>query len=431
MQVSLETTEGLERRLSIAVEAEAIEKEVKEAIRDIAKRERMPGFRPGKVPASVIQKRYGNAIVADVKEKAMQRHFYEAVLQEKLSPAGAPALEVGEEKDGQFCFTATFEVFPEVKLNDFSELAIEKVLAEVADSDIDNMIETLRKQRVNWKESDKALDDGDQATLDFLGKIDGEAFEGGNAEGFSIEIGSGRMIPGFEDGLKNHKAGEEFTIEVTFPEDYHAEELKGKKAEFEIKLSKVEEAELPEVDSDFIKQFGIETGELAGLKAELQKNMERELKQKLKADTKDQVLTKLLEANEIDVPKALIDSEIDVLRKQAMQRFGNNGNQNNLPQLPDELFSEQAERRVKVGLLLGEVIKVNELTADDDKLKAHLEDIASAYEEPEEVIKYYNGNKELKENLENVVLEEQAIDLILGQAKVSESAQSFDEIMNK
>ncbi|MFM2480023.1 trigger factor [Celerinatantimonas sp. YJH-8] len=430
MQVSLETTEGLERRLSIAVEAAAIEQEIKEAIRNVARNERMPGFRRGKVPASLIQKRYGKAIEADVKEKAMQRHFYEAIVQEKLSPAGAPSLEEGEMVEGQFKFTATFEVFPEVTLNDFAELEVEKVTAEVADSDVDAMVETLRKQRVNWTESDKTVDDSDRATFDFLGKIDGEEFEGGKAEGFSLEIGSGRMIPGFEDALKGHKAGEEFTIEVTFPEDYHAENLKGKVATFDIKLEKVEASELPEVDADFIKLFGIETGELADLKAELRKNMERELNQKLKSDAKEQTLAKLLEANEIDVPKALVVREIDQLRQQAQQRFGG-ANAQNLPQLPDELFSEQAERRVKIGLLLGEVIKTNELKADEEKLKAHLEDLASAYEEPEQVIEYYNSHKELKENLENVVLEEQAIELILDKAKVSEKSQTFDEIMNK
>lgn len=430
MQVSLETTEGLERRLSIAVEVEAIEKEIKEATRNIAKNERMPGFRRGKVPASLIQKRYGKAIEADVKEKAMQRHFYEAVVQEKLTPAGAPALEAGETKDGQFNFTATFEVFPEVELKDFADLEIEKVSAEVADADVDAMVETLRKQRVEWKDSKKALANGDRATIDFLGKVDGEEFEGGKAEGFALEIGSGRMIPGFEDGLKTHRTGEEFTIEVTFPEDYHAENLKGKAATFDIKVTKVERPVLPEVDAEFIKQFGIETGELEDLKAELRKNMERELTQKLKADVKEQTLTKLLEAHEIEVPKALVAQEVEQLRQQAMQRFGG-ADAKNLPQLPDELFSEQAERRVKIGLLLGEVIKVNELKADDDKVKAYIEEIASAYEQPEQVIEYYNSQKEVKENIANVVLEEQAIELILDKAKVSEKTQSFDEIMNK
>ncbi|MFM2484239.1 trigger factor [Celerinatantimonas yamalensis] len=431
MQVSLETTEGLERRLSIAIDADTIDQEIKQAVRDIAKRERMPGFRPGKVPASVIAKRYGDAIAEDVKDKAMQRHFYEAVMQEKVNPAGAPTLTAGESTDGQFHFTATFEVFPEVTLSDFAQLEVERVSSEVADSDVDAMIETLRKQRVSWLDSEAALADGGRATLDFLGKIDGEEFEGGKAEGFSLEIGSGRMIPGFEEGVVGHKAGEEFTIEVTFPEDYHAENLKGKKAEFDIKLTKVEEAELPEVTAEFIIQFGIESGDLDELKTELRKNMARELNQKLKADVKDLVLNKLVEANDIVVPKALVDGEIEQLRKQAMERFGGQTNAKNLPQLPDELFSEQAERRVKVGLLLGEVIKTNELDANEEKIQEHLAEIASAYEQPEQLIEYYNNNKELKENLANVVLEEQAIELILEKAKVTEVTRSFDEIMNK
>lgn len=430
MQVSLETTEGLERRLSIAVEAQTVEQQVKQAIRDFAKRERMPGFRPGKVPTSVIQKRYGQAIEADVKDRIMERHFYEAVVQEKVTPAGAPTLEAGETKDGEFHFTATFEVFPEVELKDFSELEIEKIASEVAESDVDNMVETLRKQRSNWVESDKAVDDGDRTTFDFVGTVDGEEFEGGKAEGFSLEIGSGRMIPGFEEGLKGHKAGEEFVIDVTFPEDYHAENLKGKAAQFTINLTKVEQAELPEVDAEFIKLFGIQTGELADLKAELRKNMERELKQKLQGNVKEQVLNSLVEANEVAVPSALVSNEIEQLRKQAMERFGDQVKADQMPNLPDELFTEQAERRVKVGLLLGEVIKVNELTADEEKIQAQLQDIASAYEQPEQVIEYYNNNKELKENISNVVLEQQAVDFILGQAKVKEVTKAFDEIMN-
>jgi trigger factor len=242
-------------------------------------------------------------------------------------------------------------------------------------------------------------------------------------------MGAGRMIPGFEDGIMGKKAGEEFTIEVNFPEDYHAENLKGKAATFDIKINKVEKPELAEVNEEFVKLFGIETGELDALKAEIRKNMERELEQTLKAGVKEQVLAGLIEQNEIDVPAALVSQEIEQLRKQAMQRFGENAQ--NAPELPDELFTEQAQRRVRTGLLLGELIKVNELEADDEKVKEHIASFASAYEDPTEVLEYYAKNEELMNNVRNVVLEEQAIEFVLDKAKVTEKEVAFDEIMNK
>jgi trigger factor len=430
MQVSLETTQGLERRLSISIAAEAIQTEVKNAIRDIAKNERMPGFRPGKVPTSVIQKRYGAAVEQDVKEKLMQRNFFEAMVQEKINPAGAPTLAAGETVDGQFNFTATFEVFPEVALNDLSAIAVEKKVCEVADSDVDAMIETLRKQQAAWNGSDAAIEGEDRVNIDFVGKIDGEEFEGGKAEGFSLTMGSSRMIPGFEDDILGKKAGDEFTIEVNFPEDYHAENLKGKAASFDIKVNKVEKPELPELTADFVKKFGVETGEVEGLKAEIRKNMDRELDQNLKADIKERVLTALLEGNQLEVPKALIEQEIGQLREQAMQRFGN-AKGVNMPELPNELFADQAERRVKIGLLLGEVIKANELKVDDERVQAQIAQMASAYEDPSEVVAYYAKNEELMGNVRNVIIEEQAIDFILGKASVTEVKAQFADIMNK
>ncbi|MCE2570123.1 trigger factor [Motilimonas eburnea] len=432
MQASVETTQGLERRLTITVPGENFDKELDSRLRQLAKTQRIDGFRPGKVPAKVIKKRFGAAVSNEVAGELMQRNFFEAIMAEKLNPAGAPAFTPNERKEGDdFTFVATFEVYPEVALGDFSALEVEKKVASVTDADLDNMLVTLQKQHATWAEVDTAADDENQVTIDFVGSIDGEEFDGGKAEGFKLAIGSGRMIPGFEEGVKGKKAGESFEIDVTFPEDYHAENLKGKAAKFAITVSKVEALELPEVNEEFVKKFGVASGDLEELKAEVKKNMARELEQTLKNTVKEQVLDAVVNANEIDVPKALVANEVDVLRQQAMQRFGGQVDPKNMPELPAELFEEQAVRRVKVGLLLGEVIRSNELKVDEARVDAIIENAASAYEDPAEVVAYYKGNKEALQNIQNVALEEQAVDFVLEKAKVVEKEATFDEVMNK
>ena len=432
MQVSVESKQGLERVLTITVTAETFDKEFDGRIRQLSKTQRVDGFRPGKVPVSVITKRFGAAVEQEVGGEIMQRNFYEAIVAEKLNPAGAPAVAPLARKKGEdFVFTATFEVYPEVTLNGLDKLSVETVSAEIEDKDLDNMLVTLQKQHATWKEVKRKSKKDDQVTVDFEGSIDGEVFEGGKAEGFQIVLGSDRMIPGFEKGIIGHKTGEEFDIEVTFPEDYHAEQLKGKTATFAINLTKVENQILPEMTEEFVKQFGVESGDLETLKADVKKNMQRELDQVLKNTAKDNVLTALVENNEVDVPKALVDGEVNVLRKQAMERYGQQMDPKNLPELPAELFTEQAEKRVKVGLLLGEVIKVNELKVDPAKVEELIETASSSYENPAEVVEYYKNNKELMQNMENVALEEQAVDFVLEQAKVKAVKKSFDDVMNK
>ncbi|MFO6422347.1 trigger factor [Motilimonas sp. KMU-193] len=432
MQASVETTQGLERRLTITVPGENFDKELDSRLRQLARTQRIDGFRPGKVPAKVIKKRFGAAVSNEVAGELMQRNFFEAIMAEKLNPAGAPALTPNERKEGEdFTFVATFEVYPEVTLADFAELEVEKKVASVTDADLDNMLVTLQKQHAKWVEVDTAADDENQVTIDFVGSIDGEEFDGGKAEGFKLAIGSGRMIPGFEEGVKGKKAGESFEIDVTFPEEYHAENLKGKAAKFAITVSKVEALELPEVNEEFVKKFGVASGDLEELKAEVKKNMTRELEQTLKNTVKEQVLDAVVNANDIEVPKALVASEVNVLRQQAMQRFGGQIDPKNMPELPAELFEEQAVRRVKVGLLLGEVIRSNELKVDEARVDAIIENAASAYEDPAEVVAYYKGNKEALQNIQNVALEEQAVDFVLEKAKVVEKEATFDEVMNK
>lgn len=429
MQVSVETTQGLERRATITVPAETIDKEVKRLLKDEYRNRRINGFRKGKVPPNVLQKLFGKEARARAASNLMQSKYFEAMMQEKLNPVGAPAIEPKVNEEGKdFEFVATFEVYPEVKVADLDKLAIEKPEVEVTDADVDTMMETLRKQHATWKEVKRKSKKDDQITIDFTGSIDGEEFEGGKASDFALELGQGRMIPGFEDDIIGMKAGEEKTIEVTFPEDYHAENLKGKKASFVIVAKKVETRELPELNDEFVALFGVKEGGVDALKAEVRKNMQRELKNTVQAKVKEQVLKGLVESNEVDVPKAMLSQEVDVLRRQAMQRFG--GNQAQLPQLPAELFEEQAKERVKVGLLLGEVIRGNELKVDEQKVEEIIDNNASAYEDPSEVVAYYKGNEELMQQVRNVALEEQAIEFILGQAKVTAKKASFDELMN-
>ena len=430
MQVSVETTEGLGRRVTITIPADTIEQEVKKELVDVAKKVRIDGFRKGKVPMNIIAQRYGASARQDVIGELMSRNFIDTIIQEKLNPAGAPKYVPGEYKDGEdYVYSVEFEVFPEISLTGLDTIAVEKPVADVVDTDIDDMIETLRKQQATWKEKASEAAAEDRVTIDFTGSVDGEVFEGGKATDFVLAMGQGRMIPGFEDGVIGHKAGDEFAIEVTFPEDYHAENLKGKAAKFDIVLKKVEERELPEMTAEFISRFGIGDGSLDSLKAEIRKNMERELKNVIRNKVKGQALDALIAANDISVPSALVASEIDVLRQQAAQRFG--GDPKQAMSLPKELFEQDARRRVVVGLLLGEVIRSNELKADEDRVKEMIEELASAYEDPTEVIEFYSKNKELMDNVRNVVLEEQAVEALLAKGTVTEKASSFKELMNQ
>ncbi|QCZ92996.1 trigger factor [Salinimonas iocasae] len=432
MQVSVETTQGLERRLTITVPADSVDSAVKSRLQQLAKTQRINGFRPGKVPVSVIQKRFGQAVRQEVAGDVMQQNFYQAVMQENITPAGMPKFELTKDQRGEDLeFVASFEVYPEVEVKGVDEIEIEKPVVEITDEDLDNMMETLQKQHATWKEVKRKARKDDRVVIDFVGKIDGEEFDGGKAEDFTLELGKDRMIPGFEKPLVGAKKDEDVTVEVTFPEDYHAEALKGKDAVFDVKVKKVEGQQLPDVDDEFAKLFGVEEGGVEALKDEVRKNMQRELDQTLKANVKEDVIAKLLEKNEIDVPQAMVDQEVNALREQAKQRFSQQGGGQNMPDLPAELFTDNAKRRVSIGLILGEIIKTNELKADEEKVNALIETSASAYEDPQEVIDYYKNNDELMQQMQNVALEEQAIEWVLDKAKTQEVTKAFDEVMNK
>ncbi len=431
MQVSVETTEGLERRLTISVPAETVDVEVKNRLSQLAKTQRINGFRPGKVPVSVIQKRYGQSVRQEVAGELMQRNFVEAIVAEKINPAGRPDFVAKSNEMGKaFEFEATFEIYPEVELKDLEKISVEQLTADVTDADVDEMFVTLQNQHKTWKENKRKTKKGDKLTLDFTGRVDGEEFEGGKAEAFELELGAGRMIPGFDKEITGMKVGEEKTINVTFPDDYHAENLKGKDAEFDVVVHKTEGPVLPEINDDFAKLFNVEDGGVEALRVEVTKNMTRELSQAVKAKTKEQVIEGLLTTNDVAVPSALVAQEVDVLRKQAMQRFAGQMDPNNLPELPAEMFDEQAKRRVRIGLLLGEVIKINELKVDEEKVNELIASAASAYEDPTEVIEYYKNNEEMKQQMQNVALEEQAVEFLLAKAQVTDKKSSFKDIMN-
>jgi len=432
MQVSLETTQGLERRLTITVEAATVDTEVKNRLRQVSKTQRIDGFRPGKVPVTVIEKRYGAAVRQEVAGELMQRHYFEAVVAEKVNPAGMPQLNVTKNDAGSDLeFTATFEVYPEVEVANLDKIKVEKPVVEVTDKDLAEMLVTLQKQHATFKEVKRKSKKADRVTIDFTGSIDGEEFEGGKAEDFVLNLSEERMIPGFEKQIVGQKAGEEFDIEVSFPEDYHAENLKGKAAVFAINLKKVEDQVLPELTDEFAEKFGVTEGGIETLKADVRKNMERELNQNIKSNIKQQVIDGLVEVNELEVPAALAKGEVDVLREQAMQRFGGQMDPKNMPQLPDEMFEEQAKRRVKVGLLLGEVIKTNKLEADDARVKDMIETMASAYEDPSEVVSHYMNDEKLSQQMKDLALEDQAIDFVLAQAKVKDVKKKFNDMIQQ
>jgi len=427
MQVSVEATSGLERQLTVTVPAERVDNDVNKQVAQQARTRRMDGFRPGKVPPKVIKRMYGEAIRYDVLNRVVQESFFEAVQEKALQPAGTPNIEFKNDKEGEdFSYTATFEIYPEIELKDLSGVEIVKQTAEIEKADIAKMIETLQKQQSSWKETRGMAKDGFKVNIDFEGFIDGEAFEGGKAEGQDLVLGSGQMIPGFEAGIEGHKKGEAFDIEVTFPEDYSAENLKGKLATFKITLNNVEKPELPELNEEFFSRFGVEATDQAAFEEEVSKNMAREMNQALKNKLKTQVFDALIAANEIDVPASLVEDEVKNLAQQAVQQFGGNA-QIDPSTLPKELFEDQAKRRVLIGLLVQEVIKANALQPDDARVDAMLAEVADSYQDPQEVIEYYKSNQEMLNQVRSLVLEEQVVDQLLSSAKVNEEKVSYED----
>lgn len=431
MQVSLETTSGLERRLTVGVPAEQVENEVENRLKQAARNVSIKGFRKGKVPMSVVKQRFGAGIRQEVVGDVISRSFYAAVQKENVKPAGQPSIQPKQLAAGKDLeYIATFEVYPSVALSDISAFELTNFKAEVTEADVDNMIEVLRKHQATWSVVERAAADGDQVNINFVGTKDGVEFAGGKADNHNLVLGSKSMIPGFEEGIAGLKAGEQKVISVTFPEDYQAEELKGAAAQFSITVNSVAEAQLPELNKEFFQKFGVEKGGEKQFRKEVKANMDRELANALKAKVKVQVMDALIASHTTEVPKALVANEIQVLRNQMMQRFG--GQQQNFDVkslLPDTMFQDEASRRVTLGLIVGEIVKSSKLKPDAKRVKAMIEEIASTYQEPKEVVEYYTSNQELMAGVESAVLEDQVVDHILAQAKVSEVETSYDEII--
>ena len=435
MQVFIETTSGLERRLTVGVPAERVENEVNNRLQKAAKNVRLDGFRPGKVPMRVIKQRYGAGVRQEVLGEVMSQSFYEAVTQENLRPAGQPSIEPKSMEEGKDLeFVATFEIFPEIELADMAGFQVERPAAEVSDTDVDDMIEIFRKQQGGMEVVDRAAADGDKVKLDYAGSRDGEAFEGGSAQGADLELGSGSMIPGFEDGIVGMTAGEEKTLALSFPEDYHSEELKGAAVEFKITLHSVSEQVVAPMDDELFQKYGVEEGGEEQFRKEIAENMQRELSTAVKNKVKQQVMDAIVSANESqEVPRALIDQEIGNMRKQMFQQFGGAGAENmDLESLlPADMFQDQAERRVKLGLLLNEYISKVELKADADKVREAIEEIASTYQDPDEVVQWYYSNQEQLSGVESMVLEDQAVQQLLAQATITDQACTYQEAIAK
>ena len=429
MQVSIESSTGLERQLKIGVPADKIDQEVTDRLQKATKTVKIKGFRKGKVPLKVVKQHYGKGVRQEVIGEIVNSSFYEAIQKEELRPVGQPRIDDIKDSEGSDLeYTAVFEVYPEVKLADLSKVKVSRPVSDVTEADVEKMIGVLRDQQASFEGSEKAAEDGDQVNIDFVGTHKKEAFEGGSAEGQDLVLGSDSMIPGFEAGLVGVSAGEETVLKLKFPKDYHSEELKGKAVQFAVTVNSVSAKQLPEMNDDFFKLYGVEAGGEAKFREDVEANMERELRNAIRTKVKNRVMDQLFTLNKVDVPEALISNEIIQLKQQMVQQFGG-GQQIDLSMLPDEMFKEKAERRAALGVIVSEVVKVEELTPDEEKVRARVDEIASTYEQPQEVVDYYYSKPELLSSVEAVVLEDQVTELVLSKAKVKEESQPYDEVV--
>ena len=429
MRVSIETTEGLERKMTVAVPGEQVDTAVNARLQEAAKNVNLKGFRRGKVPFKVIKGRFGKGVRQEVVGELMSQTYYEAISQESLKPAGQPKIEATNVTEGEDLeFTAIFEVYPEITLPDFSKLEVKQLSAEVEKADVDEMIKTLRQQRQTWDVVERPAAVEDLVNIDYVGTLEGEEFEGGKGSGTSLVLGSERMIPGFETGIVGNSSGEVFVLALEFPGEYHNADLAGKQVQFEITLNSVSTQVLPEIDEEFFKSFGIDEGGEQAFREEVSSNMRRELKVSSRSKLKNEVMDALIDAVDVSVPTTLISGEIQQLREQALQQMG--GGKNIDPaMLPDDLFADQARRRVVLGLVLSEVVQQRQITADPARVREAVEELASTYESPDDVINWYYGNKEQLATVESTVIEDQVFDLIIDEADVRETRLSYQEVI--
>jgi trigger factor len=444
MATAVETLDKLERRLTLTIVISEVQTEVEKRLKVRARTAKAPGFRPGKVPMKMVAAQYGYQVETEVLNDKVGNAFNTAANENNLRVAGYPKIEPKNSEgvaEGTLAFDATFEIYPEVKIGDLTAVEVEKTKAEVSDAEIDKTLDILRKQRVHYHVkgeqgahgdggSDLTAKNGDRVTVDFVGKIDGVEFQGGKADDYAYVLGEGRMLPEFENATIGLKVGEAKTFELAFPADYHGKDVAGKTAEFTITLKKLEWAHLPEVDAEFAKTLGIEDGDLEKMRADIKLNLEREVGSRVKAKNKDRVMDALIKVSELEVPKALVDQDVERLVEMTRQDMAQRGMKVNDMPFPPELFTAQAERRVRLGLILAEVVKENQLQATPEQVKAQVEDFAQSYEDPQQVLKYYFSDRRRLAEVEALVLEENVVNYVLGKSKVTEKSVAFDELMS-
>jgi len=431
MQADIETISSLERRLSIAVPMEGVNSQVLSRLKQVARTVKIHGFRPGKVPMKIVEQQYGGQVRQEVLGDEIQKNFGDAVREQNLRVAGLPKIEVKSADDAtdNFEFTATFEIYPEISVGDISTALIEKPKVEIGDAEVNKTLDVLRKQRAVFEAVERPVEMGDKVNIDYRGTIDGEVFEGGSAEGASMQLGEGRLLPDFEKNIVELSAGESKTFDMQFPEDYAGKEVAGKLAQFEIKVNEVLGAKLPELDEEFAKQLGVQDGDQGKMKAEIRANLEREVKRRADARVKDLVMKALLDATNVELPKSLVDQESDRLIEQMKRDMKSRGMSTDQVPIPREAFAEEAQRRVQLGLILSELVKSKGLAASQDQIKAVVQEQAKSYDQPDEVVRWYYESPERLREIESVVLEDNVVQWVIGQAKVTEKPTAFDELM--
>lgn len=428
MQVSIEAGEGLEKRMTITLPAERLEQAVETRLQEMVKTLRLDGFRPGKVPLRVVRQRFLQSTRQEIMGDLIQSSFFEAADKEQLAPAGPPRIDEVDPDTGRY--VAVFEVMPEVEIAAMPDVEIKRPQVDITEADLDAMIEKLRLQRSSWVKVERAAADGDQLVISFRGLLNGEVFPGGSAEDLTLVLGSKSLIDGFESGLIGASAGEERRLELKFPDDYRMEDLAGKDVLFETQVKEVRKQVLPDVDDTFIKALGVESGDAADFRVDIRKSMDHELEQRRKAKVKAQVMDALLASHQIQVPKVMVTQEAANLKQQSQYNMRQSGYSSSMD-IPLGIFMEQAERRVALGLLVGAIIKGNDIRLDQHRLEQLIEDYAESYNEPDEVVNYYRNNKEARAPLENLVLEDQVVDWVLERVKVVDEPLSFEVFMNE
>ena len=434
MAVTVETLEKLERRITLTLAAATINSEVASRLKKLSRTVKADGFRPGKVPMSVVAQRYGYSVHSEVMNDKVGQVFSQAVTEARLRVAGAPRIteKEGTSEAEEMSFDATFEVYPEVKLGDLSVAEVERVSTEVTDAAIDKTLDILRKQRRTFAQraASEGAEEGDRVSIDFEGKIDGVPFDGGKAEGFQFLIGEGQMLEAFDKAVRGMKAGESKTFPLQFPDDYQGKNVAGKEADFLVTIKKIEVQNLPEVNEAFAKSLGIKEGMVDGLRADVKRNLEREVKFRVLARNKAAVMGALVKAAELDVPRSLVNSEVERMVEGARADLKKRGVKDaETAPIPSEMFQPQAERRVRLGLVVGELVRTHNLQAKPDQLQAHIEEMAQSYEKPSEVVRWYLGDRQRMAEVEAVVTENNVANFVLSQAKVTDKVLPFDELM--